>query len=118
MKIKKNQKPLLKNKYFIYICKINCIILKKSLTFVILAILLSCNNQNNKSGEIRENEGKIAVYQVFTRLFGNTKTTNKPWGTIKENGVGKFEDFSDKALQIRYGRNGSSGILELHEFNY
>jgi glycosidase len=41
---------------------------------------------------------KIVVYQVFTRLFGNTNTTNKPWGTIEENGVGKFNDFTDKAL--------------------
>ena len=42
---------------------------------------------------------KIVVYQVFTRLFGNTKTTNKAWGTIEENGVGKFGDFTAKALQ-------------------
>lgn len=42
---------------------------------------------------------KEVVYQVFTRLFGNKKTTNKPWGTIEENGVGKFNDFIDKALQ-------------------
>lgn len=42
---------------------------------------------------------KIVLYQVFTRLFGNKNTTNKPWGTIKENGVGKFNDFTDKALQ-------------------
>jgi len=42
--------------------------------------------------------GKPVVYQVFTRLFGNRKTTNRPWGTIKENGVGKFSDFDDKAL--------------------
>lgn len=41
---------------------------------------------------------KIVVYQVFTRLFGNTNTTNKPWGTIEDNGVGKFNDFTDKAL--------------------
>ena len=41
---------------------------------------------------------KHVVYQVFTRLFGNTNTTNKPWGTIEENGVGKFNDFTDKAL--------------------
>jgi glycosidase len=41
---------------------------------------------------------KIVVYQVFTRLFGNKNTTNKPWGTIEENGVGKFNDFTDKAL--------------------
>ncbi|UQD57370.1 alpha-amylase family protein [Flavobacterium sp. K5-23] len=43
-------------------------------------------------------EKKIVVYQVFTRLFGNKNTTNKPWGTIEENGVGKFNDFTDKAL--------------------
>jgi oligosaccharide 4-alpha-D-glucosyltransferase len=42
--------------------------------------------------------GKPVVYQVFTRLFGNKKTTNKPWGTIEENGIGKFSDFDDKAL--------------------
>jgi hypothetical protein len=34
---------------------------------------------------------------IFTRLFGN-KNTNNPWGTIEENGVGKFNDFTDKAL--------------------
>lgn len=42
---------------------------------------------------------KKVVYQVFTRLFGNTDTTNKPWGTLEENGVGKFEDFTPVALQ-------------------
>ena len=41
---------------------------------------------------------KAVVYQVFTRLFGNRNTTNKPWGTIEENGVGKFGDFDDTAL--------------------
>jgi len=41
---------------------------------------------------------KEVVYQVFTRLFGNTNATNKPWGTLEENGVGKFNDFTDKAL--------------------
>ena len=42
---------------------------------------------------------KEVVYQVFTRLFGNKNTTNKPWGTIEENGVGKFNDFTDTALR-------------------
>ena len=42
---------------------------------------------------------KPVVYQIFTRLFGNTNTTNKPWGTIEENGVGKFNDITDKALK-------------------
>jgi len=43
-------------------------------------------------------QGKPVIYQVFTRLFGNKNTTNKPWGTIEENGVGKFSDFTDEAL--------------------
>jgi len=43
--------------------------------------------------------GKPVIYHVFTRLFGNTNTTNKPWGTIEENGVGKFADFNDTALR-------------------
>ena len=43
-------------------------------------------------------EHKKVIYQVFTRLFGNDNKTNKPWGTIDENGVGKFNDFTDKAL--------------------
>jgi glycosidase len=47
----------------------------------------------------KEPQGKPVVYQVFTRLFGNTNSNNKPWGTIQENGVGKFSDFTDTALQ-------------------
>ena len=43
--------------------------------------------------------GKPVIYQVFTRLFGNTNTTNKPWGSIEENGVGKFDDFTHEALE-------------------
>lgn len=46
-----------------------------------------------------EKPNKIVVYQVFTRLFGNTNITNQPWGTKEMNGVGKFSDFTDKALQ-------------------
>jgi glycosidase len=45
-----------------------------------------------------QGEGKPVIYQVFTRLFGNTNSTNKPWGSIQENGVGKFDDFTDHAL--------------------
>lgn len=43
--------------------------------------------------------GKPVIYQTFTRLFGNRNTNNKPWGTIEENGVGKFSDFTDEALE-------------------
>ncbi|WP_310380433.1 alpha-amylase family protein [Flavobacterium sp.] len=55
---------------------------------------IKMNAENKEIGS----EKKVVVYQVFTRLFGNKNTTNKPWGTIEENGVGKFNDFTDKAL--------------------
>lgn len=42
---------------------------------------------------------KLIIYQMMVRLFGNQKTVNKPYGTLAENGVGKFNDVSDKALQ-------------------
>jgi len=42
---------------------------------------------------------KLTIYQVFTRLFGNKNTNCKIGGTIEENGVGKFDDFTTRALQ-------------------
>ncbi len=42
---------------------------------------------------------KPVIYQMFTRLFGNKNTRNRPWGTIEENGVGKFDDITDAALR-------------------
>ena len=69
---------------------------------VLLLALFSCHKNDNsdimKSPDSSEPK-KVVVYQVVTRLFGNTKTTNKPWGTIEDNGVGKFNDFTDQALQ-------------------
>lgn len=62
------------------------------------ALLISCSGKKKSNNESMENH-KVVVYQVFTRLFGNAKTTNKPWGTLEENGVGKFNDFTDKALE-------------------
>ncbi|WP_371134746.1 alpha-amylase family protein [Flavobacterium sp.] len=53
---------------------------------------------NAEQKELVSNKKEV-VYQVFTRLFGNKNTTNKPWGTIEENGVGKFNDFTDTALR-------------------
>ncbi len=80
--------------------------MKKSLTF---AVVLSCVIANTTVAQKKTTMSakpkavttpkKEVIYQVFTRLFGNKNTTNKPWGTIEENGVGKFNDFTDKALQ-------------------
>ncbi|HEU0136030.1 MAG TPA: alpha-amylase family protein, partial [Flavobacterium sp.] len=71
-------------------------------SLVTLAISAQAQTTNNKKMNKNESEPikeKVVVYQVFTRLFGNNKATNKPWGTIQENGVGKFNDFTDTALQ-------------------
>ena len=41
---------------------------------------------------------KIIIYQVFTRLFGNSNTRCKYNGSLEENGCGKLADFTTKAL--------------------
>tara|TARA_R110002072_G_scaffold95197_15_gene209841 strand:+ start:3623 stop:5494 length:1872 start_codon:yes stop_codon:yes gene_type:complete len=69
------------------------------LYLLVFSVLFGCQTDKKTEGIIvKEKIQKKVVYQVFTRLFGNTNTTNKPWGTIEENGVGKFADFTDKAL--------------------
>lgn len=80
--------------------------MKTSLTYsLIMSCILATTTIAQKKNTIRakhkeiNSPKKVVVYQVFTRLFGNKSTTNKPWGTIEENGVGKFNDFTDKALQ-------------------
>ena len=66
----------------------------------ILLINLNCTKRTEEPVlDMNEKQQKKVVYQVFTRLFGNVNTNNKPWGTIEENGVGKFNDFTDQALQ-------------------
>ncbi|MDC6385069.1 alpha-amylase [Flagellimonas taeanensis] len=66
---------------------------------VVLGAVSSCKQEIYQKQVELPMKKKAVVYQVFTRLFGNTNTTNKPWGTIEENGVGKFADFDDKALK-------------------
>mgnify|MGYP003890662263 FL=1 len=78
--------------------------IKKEIGYIFLIGIVimnsNCMQKNEEKGmDNQKIEHKKVVYQVFTRLFGNTNTTNKPWGTIEENGVGKFNDFTDKALQ-------------------
>ncbi|GAA4340776.1 alpha-amylase family glycosyl hydrolase [Mucilaginibacter gynuensis] len=42
---------------------------------------------------------KLTIYQLLPRLFGNVNTTNKYYGSIEENGSGKFNDINTQALQ-------------------
>src|SRR5680860_400327 len=77
--------------------------IKLSIILMLGSFFLACKDESKPIAEQTmdkiEVKKKEVVYQVFTRLFGNTNTTNKPWGTLEENGVGKFNDFTDKALK-------------------
>jgi glycosidase len=65
------------------------------------AFLWQCSSPQSKIPPIPEMTStgkKIVIYQMMTHLFGNVKTLNKPHGTLEENGCGKFEDITEKAL--------------------
>lgn len=49
--------------------------------------------------ESTPNDNKLIIYQLLPRLFGNIKQVNKFYGSIEENGVGKFNDINDKVLK-------------------
>jgi glycosidase len=71
--------------------------------FCMLLLLVECapvkekippaENMNSKP------TGKMVVYQIMARLFGNKVKTNKPYGTLQENGVGKLNDITPAALK-------------------
>jgi hypothetical protein len=64
-------------------------------------IVLSCSapkEQIPPLENMQQTSQKIIVYQMMTRLFGNKVTTNKTYGTLEENGVGKFADVNSTAL--------------------
>jgi glycosidase len=68
-----------------------------------LVVFFACTPPQTKIPETMPDPAvakeKVVVYQMMTRLFGNTKTLNKRYGTRDENGVGKFNDISPAALQ-------------------
>ena len=61
-------------------------------------------------------KNKLIIYQLLPRLFTNANTTNKTYGSIEENGVGKFNDITDKALETLKSTGFShvwyTGVLE------
>jgi glycosidase len=48
---------------------------------------------------MEKSSGKMVIYQIMTRLFGNKISSNVPYGTIEQNGVGKFNDVDVTALR-------------------
>lgn len=83
--------------------------LRQSLVISILSLVMCISNAQSHAIEstdtskstqqAKDVQQKIVIYQVFTRLFGNKQTSNIPWGTSQQNGVGKFNDFDDVALE-------------------
>ena len=55
------------------------------------------NAANTTAEEVKDN--KIIIYQMMVRLFGNKNATNKLYGSKEENGVGKFNDITEEALE-------------------
>jgi glycosidase len=67
---------------------------------IFIAFLAACTttSKNRSMAATATNKDKLVIYQIFTRLFGNTNTTNSFYGTRDENGVGKFNDITVRAL--------------------
>jgi glycosidase len=80
-------------------------IIKLKSLLIILASgvsMISCNGMSNPKGAVVNDSvvnHKLVIYQMLPRLFGNKQSINKYNGTLAENGVGKFNDINDKALQ-------------------
>lgn len=58
-----------------------------------------------------EQNEKMIIYQVFTRLFGNNEVNNVYNGSLQENGCGKMDDFTNKALHEIKKLCAHKGIL-------
>lgn len=65
----------------------------------IVPALWSCRPESAPNEqEALAGPARPVIYQVMTRLFGNTQSANVRYGTIAQNGVGKFDDISSLAL--------------------
>lgn len=64
--------------------------------------VVGCTSREDKTPQetqMQKAPGKVVIYQMMTRLFGNKVSVNKPYGTLAENGVGKFNDINVAALK-------------------
>jgi len=74
-------------------------------SYLAMTIVLIPSSTFAQKQRTKINDQKIVVYQLLPRLFGNKNNANIPYGTIGQNGSGKFNDITDKALD---------GLKELH----
>lgn len=71
------------------------------LSALILAVFVcsGCSPKTNNVDESRTPQGKIVIYQMMVRIFGNDNTTNIYNGTREQNGCGRMSDITPEALQ-------------------
>lgn len=69
-----------------------------SLLFLIALSGCSLKEAYQSSGKT-DKRGKVVIYQMLPRLFGNKVSTNKFNGSKEGNGTGKFNDITVPALQ-------------------
>ena len=72
------------------------IIPNRSLILLLLGALSACGV---KEASVSEKPGKVVIYQMLPRLFGNKVSNNKLNGSKEENGTGKFDDITEPALK-------------------
>jgi glycosidase len=71
---------------------------------------------NNSAANNSPTNHKLLIYQLFVRLFGNQNQTNKYYGSIEENGCGKFNDVNELGLQeikkMSFSHVWFTGVIE------
>ncbi|MFM7485337.1 MAG: alpha-amylase, partial [Cytophagales bacterium] len=76
--------------------------MQKALSLLLMLSVLACSAPKEKIPDTPAMPGttkKMVVYQMMTRLFANTNTTNKFYGSVEDNGVGKMNNINDAALK-------------------
>jgi glycosidase len=93
--------------------------MRTKITLLLFSFALGCSSPKEKIPDVPPMQSKAkkpVIYQTMVRLFGNQKTANKPYGTLEENGVGKFNDITDAALkgvkELGVSHMWYTGVLE------
>ncbi|HEX2898196.1 MAG TPA: alpha-amylase, partial [Bacteroidia bacterium] len=76
------------------------------LAIVVGLMALSCNppapqitlDNDQAQDSVETKTVKPIIYQLLVRHFSNANPTRKPWGTLAENGIGKFSGVNEAAL--------------------
>ena len=87
-----------------YICNktLKKLTMKRFLLSIMIGFTFVSNAQKKSKNEADDSDTTIKkelIYEIVPRVFGNKIPSQKPWGTSQENGVGKFNDITDLALQ-------------------